>query len=69
MPYVLQLSLKEKYSTNHTLINIIENYKEALDDRCFGCRIFVDAQKAFVTVDHKGYIEQDYYVIRSIANN
>ena len=44
---------RQQYSTSHTLINITENIKEALDEGNIGCGVFVDLQKVFGTVDHQ----------------
>ena len=44
---------RQRYSTSHALIDIIENIRKALDDRNIGCKVFVDLQKAFDTVDHQ----------------
>ena len=49
----LQFGFRQQYSTCHILINITENIRKALDDGNIGCRVFVDWQKAFDTVDHK----------------
>ena len=50
--YQLQFGFRQKHSTNHALINITENIRNALDSGKFACGIFVDLQKAFDTVDH-----------------
>ena len=52
------------------MINLIENIRQALDERYIGCGIFVDLQKAFDTVDHEILLSKlDYYGIRGISNN
>ena len=51
--YPLQFRFRKQHSTNHTLINITENIRNALDSGQFACGIFVDLQKAFDTVDHE----------------
>ena len=45
----LQFGFRQ-YSTSHTLINITENIRKAIDDGNIGCG---DLQKAFDTVDHQ----------------
>ena len=53
----------------HALINITENIRKALDDRNIGCRIFVDLEKAFDTVDQQILLDKlNHYVIRGISN-
>ena len=54
----------------HALINITENIRKALDDRNIGCRIFVDLEKAFDTVDQQILLDKlNHYVIRGISND
>ena len=68
--YNLQFGFREKYSTNHALINITESIRLALDNDKTVCGIFVDLQKAFDTVNHEILIEKlNYYGIRGIANS
>ena len=40
--YHLQFGFRQQYSTSHTLINITENVRKALDDGNIGCGVFVD---------------------------
>ena len=49
----LQLGFRQQYSTSPASINITENIRKALYDGNIGCRVFVDLQKAFDTVDHQ----------------
>ena len=49
----LQFGFRQQYSTSHTVINITENIRKALDDGSIGCGIFVDLRKAFDIVDHR----------------
>ena len=51
--YNLHFGFRQQYSTSHALINITENIRKAPDDENIGCRVFVDLQKAFDTVDHQ----------------
>ena len=49
--YPLQFGFRQNYSTSYALIHLTETIKEALDQEGkYGCRIFVDLQKAFDTV-------------------
>ena len=50
--YNFQFGFRQQYSTSHTLINITEIIRKALDDGSIGCGVFVDLQKAFDTLDH-----------------
>ena len=45
--------LNDKYSISHALINITENIRKGFYGGNTGCRVFVDSQKAFDTVDHQ----------------
>ena len=38
---------------NHALISLTESIKNSLDNKKFGCGIFLDLQKAFDTVNHQ----------------
>ena len=51
--YNLQFEFRQQYSTSHTLIEITENIRKALDEGNIGCRIFVYLQNAFDTVDYQ----------------
>ena len=47
-----QFGFRPKHSTNHALINLTEQIKEALDQGQYAVGVFVDLQKAFDTVNH-----------------
>ena len=68
--YDLQFGFRLQYSTFHVLINITENMRKALDDGNIGCRVFVDLQKAFETVDHQILLAKlNHYGIRGVSND
>ena len=50
--YKYQFGFRNKHSTTHTLINITEAIRKALDEKSYACGVFVDLQKAFDTVNH-----------------
>ena len=41
------------YSTEHELISLIENIKKSIDNGEIACRVFIDLQKAFDTVNYE----------------
>ena len=51
--YDLKFVLRQNFFTAHTLINLTENIRQALDEGYIGCGIIVDLEKAFDTVDHQ----------------
>ena len=68
--YDLQYSFRKKYSTDHALLSIIEEIRQNLDKGLFSCRVFVDLEKAFDTVNHKNLlVKLEHYGVRSIAND
>ena len=69
--YNLQFRLRQKHSTSHALVHLIEKIREQLDSRKYGCGIFVDFQKkTFDTVDHAILAQKlNYYGVRGKANN
>ena len=68
--YNLQFGFRQQYSTSHTLINITENIRKALEDGNIGCGVFVDLQKAFDTVDHQILLAKlNHYGIRGVSND
>ena len=63
--YPLQFGFRQNHSTNHPLINITENIRNALDSGQFACGIFVDLQKAF----HEILLAKvNHYGIRGVSN-
>ena len=50
--YSLQFGFRQKCSTNHALISIAESIRCSVDNKEFGCGIFIDLKKAFDTVNH-----------------
>ena len=51
--YDLKFVLRQNFFTAHTLINLTENIRQALDEGYIGCGIIVDLEKTFDTVDHQ----------------
>ena len=51
--YDLQFGFRNKHSTNHALLSLTEDIRNALDNNYFAIGVFIDLQKAFDTVDHE----------------
>ena len=49
----MQFGFRASHSISHALISMKERIKESFDNRLFGCRIFLDLQRAFDTGNHK----------------
>ena len=67
--YELQFGFRKKYSTNHALLNIMEEIRSKLDNKTFSCGVFIDLEKAFDTVNHNILLHKlRHYGIRGVAN-
>ena len=68
--YHLQFGFRQKHSTSNALIDSNDKIREQLDKGNFTCKIFVDLQNFFDTVDHDILIQKlNHYGIRRVANN
>ena len=68
--YNLQFGFRPGHSTNHALLSLTEEIRNALDNNLFACGIFIDLRKAFDTVDHDILLQKlDHYGIRGAAND
>ena len=65
-----QFGFRKNSSTSFALITIIETIKETIDNKKYGCGIFIDLRKAFDTVNHEILLNKlDHYGIRGTALN
>ena len=66
--YEKQFGFINFHLTNHVLVSITEEIKQALDKDEFACGVFLDFQKAFDTVSHNILIaKRTHYGIRWIT--
>ena len=63
--YLLQFGFSTSHSINPVLISLTEAIKNSLDNRKFGCGIFINLQNAFDTVNHNILLMKlEHYGIR-----
>ena len=53
--YELQFGFRECHSTNHALLSLTENIREALDNNSFACGIFIDLQEVLIQLTIQYY--------------
>ena len=63
--YPVQFGFRENHCIDHALIGITEDIRSTLDNKRYGCGIFIDLQKAFGTVNHEILLKKlELYDIR-----
>ena len=66
--YNFQFGFRASHSINYALISLTEMIKNTLDNKRFGCGIFLDLQKSFDYVNHEILLNKlEHYGIRGIA--
>ena len=64
----LQFGFRANHSIDHALVSLTEAIKNSLENRKFGCGIFLDLQKAFDIVNHDILLlKLEHYGIRGIS--
>ena len=51
--YKSQYGFQKNKSTLHSLIQIVEKIRTSIENKMYGCGVFIDLKKAFDTVNHK----------------
>ena len=66
--YPEQYGFRAGSSTTHSLISIIETIKNTIENKKYGCGVFIDLKKAFDTVNHEILLQKlEHYGIRNVA--
>ena len=66
--YSLQFGFQENHSIDHALVSLTEAIRNTLDNKRFGCGIFIDLQKTFDTVNHEILLSKlEHYGVRGCA--
>ena len=64
----MQFGFQENHSIDHALVSLTEAVRNTLDNKRFGCGIFIDLQKAFDTVNHAILLSKlEHYGVRGCA--
>lgn len=67
--YKSQYGFRERHSTQHAILNIVNKIQSNMDQRELSYGIFIDLEKAFDTVDHTILLGKlRHYGIRGIVN-
>ena len=65
-----QFGFRNNHSTSHVFISVIGLIKKYLDNDHFDCKVFIDLQKSFDTVNHDIlFVKRDFYGIHGLANS
>ena len=68
--FMQQFGFMSGYSSNHTMVNLVEIIKTYIDNDNYMCSIFIDLEKALDTVDYQILLQKLYhYGIRGLAQN
>ena len=64
-----QFGFREKHSTQHAILDIVNDIQGNMDKKMFSCGIFIDLKKAFDTVNHTILLQKLNHGIRGSINN
>ena len=64
--YYKQFGFQKDFSTNYTILNLLEIIEKALDGGKIACDIFIDLEKALDTVSDDILLKKIYHVTQII---
>ena len=68
--YRSQYGFRDKHSTRHAILDVVNSLQRNMDKKLFTCGIFIDLKKAFDTVDHSILLNKlNHYGARGIVND
>ena len=68
--YSFQFGFRDNHSTNHALIEMTDQIKEACDCGLYACGVYLDLNEAFDTVNHRILLSKlNHHGIRGIVND
>ena len=68
--YESQYGFRERRSTDHAILDIVNKIQSYMDKGMFSCGVFIDLQKGFDTVDHAILLQKLFhYGVCGIVND
>ena len=65
-----QYGFRKGHSTQHAILDIVNDIQSNMNRRLLSCGIFIDLKKAFDTVDHDVLLDKlNHYGFRGIINS